>query len=353
MPKAVLHLLGTAQQEGRGIARIVSALAARIDPDKYRVHAWFLGPFGPLVEELQAAGAMARAINWFGGFQDPIGAYRFWRCLRKHDFAIVHQHSGSRAVRLMIRLSSDARKVVHIHGRISQPTSAQSVPVEARGADKVIAVSRAAALQLPTLRPIVVHAGVEVATESHSEFQAPRTTTVIGAACRLVPLKGLLDLVRAVAILRLELPDLQLEIAGSGPQREDLEKEIGRLHLANHVHLLGWQRNLRPIFRRWDILAMPSLEEGLPIAALEAMAEGLPVVATSVGGFPELIADGQTGFLVPPSNVGALTYSLRLLIFDSKLRQAMGAAGRLRVRENFSIHRMVAQIEAIYDSLAP
>ena len=96
---------------------------------------------------------------------------------------------------------------------------------------------------------------------------------------------------------------------------------------------------------------MPSLDEGLPIAVLEAMAEGLPVVATSVGGLPELIEDGHTGFLVPPSDVAALTRSLRRLIVDSRLRQAMGFAGRNRTLENFSVSRMVGEIEAIYDSL--
>ena len=98
---------------------------------------------------------------------------------------------------------------------------------------------------------------------------------------------------------------------------------------------------------------MPSLDEGLPVAILEAMAEGLPVVATSVGGVPELIEDYRTGYLVPPSDVSALTRHLRLLILDRELRQAMGAAGRERVRDHFSVDRMVAEIEAIYDSLVP
>ncbi len=160
-----------------------------------------------------------------------------------------------------------------------------------------------------------------------------------------------MDLIRAVASLHLEFPGLRLEIAGTGPQREDLEREVSRLSLAGRVRFLGWQRDLRPIFRSWDIFAMPSLDEGLPIAALEAMAEGLPVVATSVGGLPELVEDGQTGYLVPPSDVAALTKCLRLLILDPKRRQAMGAAGRERVREHFSVDRMVAEIEAIYDSL--
>lgn len=353
MPAAILHLLGTAQPEGSSIARIVAALAAGLDPDKYHVHAWFLGPSGPLVEDLQAAGASARSIEWWRGIRDPVGAYRFWCCLRHHDFAIVHQHFGARSVRRLIGLSSDARLVVHLHGRVSDPGSPSSVPIAVRGADLVVAASRAVALEIPNLKPIVVHAGVESRKEFCAENTTPRTTTVIGAACRLVPLKGLLDLIRAVASLRPEFPTLRLEIAGTGPQREDLEREAGRLGLTGSVHFLGWQRDLGPIFRSWDIFAMPSLEEGLPMAALEAMAGGLPVVATSVGGLPEIVADGQTGYLVPPSDVMALSGRLRLLILDPKRRRAMGAAGQERARHHFSVDRMVREIAAIYDSLVP
>lgn len=351
MAAAILHLLGTAQPEGRGVARIVAALAAGLDPAKYSVHAWFLGPSGPLVEELQAAGASARSISWWRGVRDPVGAYRFWCCLRNHDFAIVHQHFGTRSIRQLIGLCSDARLVVHVHGRVSEPGSASSVPVAVRGADLIIAASRAVALEIPHLKPIVVHAGVESRKQFRGEDTTPRTATVIGAACRLVPLKGLLDLIRAVALLCLEFPTLRLEIAGTGPQREDLEREAGRLGLTSGVRFLGWQRDLGPIFRSWDIFAMPTLEEGFGMAGLEAMAEGLPVVATSVGGLPEVVEDGQTGYLVPPSDVTALSGRLRLLILDPKRRQAMGAAGRERARNHFSVDRMVGEIAAIYDSL--
>ena len=333
------------------MAQIVAALAAGLDPAKYHVHAWFLGPSGPLVEDLQAAGASARSIEWWRGSRDPVGAYRFWRCLRHHDFAIVHQHFGARSVRRLIGLASDARLVVHLHGRVSDPGSSSSVPVAVRGADLVIAASRAVALEIPNLKPIVVHAGVESRKEFRAEDTTPRTSTVIGAACRLVPLKGLLDLIRAVAMLCPEFPALQLEIAGTGPQHEDLETEARRLGLSGRVRFLGWQRDLGPVFRSWDIFAIPSLEEGLPVAALEAMAEGLPVIATSVGGLPEIVEDGQTGYLVPPSDITALTRRLRMLILDPKRGRAMGAAGRERARIHFSVDRVVAQMAAIYDSL--
>ena len=224
MTKQVLHILGTAQLEGSGIARIVGALAAGLDPLKYQVHAWFLGADGPLVDELQAAGAVARWIKWGRGVREPIGAYRFWRNLLNHDFAIVHQHYGARSIRQLVRASSDARIVVHLHGRITDPIVDLRVPVSVRGADAVIAVARSVALQVPFSSPEVVYSGIVPAAESHQENRVPANTVVIGAACRLVPLKGLTTLIRAIASLRLEYPKLRLEIAGSGPQREELGK---------------------------------------------------------------------------------------------------------------------------------
>jgi glycosyltransferase involved in cell wall biosynthesis len=248
MPAAILHLLGTAEPEGTGVARIVAALAGGLDPAKYHVHAWFLGPSGPLVQDLQAAGATARSINWWRGARDPVGAYRFWCSLRKYDFAIVHQHVGARFIRRLISLSSDARLVVHLHGRVSEPGSARSVPVAVQGADVIIAVSRAVATEIPALKPIVVHAGMESLKGFHPVHS--RTIIVIGAACRLVPLKGLVDLIRAVALLKSEFPHLRLEIGnsrnwsrarGSGnggkPPRSDGSSSLSRLATGSQPYI--------------------------------------------------------------------------------------------------------------------
>lgn len=351
MPTEILHLLPSAQPEGTGVARIVAALAAGLDPSKYRVHAWFLGPSGPLVDELQAAGATARSMYWWRGIQDPIGALRFWWNLRNYDFSIVHHHFGGRFIRHLIRLSSNARIVVHLHARIPETAPASNVRIAVSGADLITAVSGAVAHQIPNQSVVVVYPGIQSRGQSDVVNTKLKTNIVVGAACRLVDIKGVSDLIRAIGELHLEFPDLELEIAGSGPEGEKLKREVLQLGLADRVRFLGWQRDLGPVFRKWDIFAMPSLTEGLPMAALEAMAEGLPVVATHVGGLPELVEDGKTGYLVPPLDVGQLCAALRILIRDPKRRQAMGTAGRDRARNNFSLDRMVKEIEAIYDSL--
>lgn len=350
MPAEILHVLGSAQLEETGPARIVAALAAGLDREKYHVHAWCLGPHGPLVEYLQAAGAAARSVDWSRGLRDPLGALRFWRCLRKHNFAIVHHHYGGRMVRQVIRTSSQARLVVHLHARISEGDSARRIPAAVQGADLVVAVSNAVARQVQYPKPIVVYSGVQTQRELNEQI-APKAALVVGAAGRLVDIKRLADLIQAVASLSPEFPDLQVEIAGDGPEREKLERLAGELNLRGRVRFLGWRTDMQPVLDSWDIFAMPSSTEGFPMAALEAMAQGLPVVASNVGGLPELVEDGRTGILFPPGDVEALAKALRILGLDAKRRREMGIAGWRRARDQFSIDRMVDQTAAIYKSL--
>jgi len=347
----ILHVLGTAQPEGTGIARIVAALAAGLDRRQYRLHAWFLGPGGALARELEAAGATVRVVGWTGGKRDPVGAWRFWKALRTHDFALVHQHAGGRSLRSLVHLASRAPIVVHAHGRISESLPEDPRPMQFRGADAVIAASRAVAERIGIAKGLqVVHAGVGTCEEPGERML--RATTVVGTACRLVPLKGLAHLIDAMALLRGDLPALRLEIAGSGPQRAALEAQVRRAGLDDRVTFLGWQGDLARVFPRWDIFCLPSLEEAFGIAALEAMAAGLPVVASAVGGLPELVDHDRTGHLVPAGNAASLARSLRQLAEDPALRAAMGAAGRRRARDLFSSERMVADISCIYERLA-
>ena len=152
-------------------------------------------------------------------------------------------------------------------------------------------------------------------------------------------------------MLSKEMPDLRLEFAGSGPAEDELRTQCRELGVAEKVTFLGWQQDLESVFRRWDVFCLPSLEEGFGLAALEAMASGLPVIATSVGGLPEIVEDGVTGCLVPPSDPRALAASLRKLLHDGALRQAMGASAHRRVTDHFSVDRMVRNVAILYDSL--
>src|SRR5690349_16349839 len=139
MPADILHILGTAQAEGAAIAHIVGALANGVDPERYRIHTWFLGPPGPLAAELELRGATVRELYWEWGARDPAGAWRFWRELRSCNFAIVHQHYGGRSVRGLAAWATRAPVIIHLHGRILESRGAVPIPLRVGGADAVIA----------------------------------------------------------------------------------------------------------------------------------------------------------------------------------------------------------------------
>ena len=351
-PINVLHLLGTAQPEGSGIATIVSALARGIDLRRFKLHAWFLESDGPLISELSEAGVDACWVDWKNGSFDPMGAFRFWHRIQSERFDIVHQHWGARSIRRLVRSGSAAKIIVHHHGRIKKQRQGEREPVAVRGADAIITVSESIAHQLLAKRVFVVYSAVSPSEHPLRTTPRPENTVVIGTACRLVEAKGVRDLIRAFAALHEEHPTIRLQIAGSGPERGPLLKEAGSRGMEQFVRFLGWRNDLRDLLNTWDIFVLPSYDEGLPIAILEAMAEGLPVISTNVGGIPEVVEHEGTGYLVEPGNSIELCAALRKLIQSPSLRSHLGQAGRTRVEARFSIKKMVADVSEIYERVA-
>jgi glycosyltransferase involved in cell wall biosynthesis len=350
MVKQVLHILGVAQPESTGMVHIVRSLAAGLDPNHYRVSALFLAGTGQLVSALNAEGTAAHAIDWQRGMLDPLGALRFWRFMRKQQYAIVHVHFGDRAVRGLARAATGARIVRHLHGRILEPKGLAPISFSCKGADAVVAVSEAVAERVIDGKPRVIYAGVAIADDAPRQSRT-ESKLVLGTAGRLVKLKGIEYLLKASARLKQEFPGLEVQIAGTGPELKELQAEVSRLGLEGRVRFLGWIEEVNSALRSWDVFVMPSLEEGFPIAALNAMAAGLPVVATTVGGIPELIVDGTSGLLVEPGDVEQLVAALGTLLRDRELRVRLGRAGFERVREHFSVLQMTRQFARLYDDL--
>ncbi len=354
MPHHVLHLLSSAKPEGgASIARLVAALAARLDPDRYKIHAWFLLEGGPLVGELEASGVQVRVVPWRGGRWDLAAAYRFWRALHSEKFALVHQHIRGRRFRILIRARGGAKIVVHHHCSTVE-TEGVRIPLPSFAADRVIAVSRSMARDVAGMAANVVYPGIPI-DKFNGAQPAPRAFAgedlIVGTACRLVPTKGLDTLIRSFGVLRKQVSTARLEIAGTGPDQDRLEAQVRASGLAERVRFLGWQENLAAIMPRWSVFALPSMDEGLPIVVLEAMASSLPVVASTCGGLPEVVEDGSTGWLVPPNDPEALAERLRRLLLNPEQRRAMGAAGRARVEQHFSLARMAAEIAHIYSEV--
>ena len=152
---------------------------------------------------------------------------------------------------------------------------------------------------------------------------------------------------RAVA----RLPAASVAIAGRGKQEEPLRRLAHELGFAERVHLLGLRDDVDTILTAADIFAQPSLSEGLPLAVLEAMSFGLPVIATRVGGIPEAVVDGETGYLVPPGDPETLAAALTRVIESADRGASMGSAGRERAAAEFSVERMTDAYRQLYHEL--
>lgn len=135
---------------------------------------------------------------------------------------------------------------------------------------------------------------------------------------------------------------------GARGRFEALATELG---IRDKVDFLGWRPDVPDVVRAVDVVALPSLNEGLPLAVLEAMACGRPVVATPVGGVAEAVEDRRTGLLIPPNEPETLAAAIGVLLDDEPLRARLGQQARLAVEERFSLPRVVTRVERLYQEL--
>jgi glycosyltransferase involved in cell wall biosynthesis len=208
---------------------------------------------------------------------------------------------------------------------------------------------------VPEDRTVTVHEGIDLErveaappARLHEELWLPHHAPLVGNVAALVPHKGQRHLVEAAALVVRQVPDARFVIAGEGELRQALERQIKEHHLEKHVLLAGFRPDVLSVHKAFDIFVMSSVTEGLGTSLLDAMACAKPVVATTAGGIPEVVADGETGLLVPPRDHHALAEALVRLLNDAALRQRLGRAGLARVREHFTAERMVRETLAVY-----
>ena len=205
----------------------------------------------------------------------------------------------------------------------------------------------------------VVANGVDIAAidaarpgdEMRRELGLPADAPVIGLVGRLDHWgKGHKELFAAMARLTARYP-VQALIVGGGRREAEIKQAAIDLGLADAVHFLGSRRDVPDLLHAMDIFVLPSYSEGLSLALMEAMAAGLAVVASAVGGNPELVADAETGLLIPPKDAEALAVALERLLADPTEAKAMGEKARQRVEENYSLDRLGREINEIYGEL--
>jgi len=302
------------------------------------------------------------------GEVDLSAAWRLSRVIKRLAPDVIHAHEPhavAMASTALSILSQAPRPLLLASRRIVSPVAKNSFSrwkysqIDCFIANSVAIRERLAAEGIPRGKVTIVHEGVDVeriirmpAANVHAEFYLPTHAPVVGNVAALVPHKGHHHLIEAAALVIREVPDARFVIVGDGELREMLERQIRDKHLERHIFLAGFRADARELTKGFDIFALSSIVEGMCAALIDAMAASKPAVATDAGAVSEVMVDGDTGFLVPPRDHVEMAARLVTLLKDAGLRSRMGGAALARVREMFTVARMVEETAAVYARLA-
>jgi L-malate glycosyltransferase len=210
---------------------------------------------------------------------------------------------------------------------------------------------------VPSEKLLTIHGGIDlvkfslrgVGLDMRRQWGVPQDAFLIGIVARLHSSndKGHLDLLRMLA-MRPQAVSWHLAIIGSGKAQKGLEMMTRSLGIADRVHFAGHILDVPSALEAVDAVALPSYAETLGLSLAEAMAMSKPVVAYDVGGIPEVVEDGRTGFLVPAGDIDGLAEKLDAICCDPDLARQLGQRARERVEECFDIERMVDGVEEVY-----
>jgi len=360
----VLEVLATLKPAGA--ERIAVTLACELD--KARFETAMLSLYDPIpggLEPLLAeAGVPVRHLGKRRGF-DPRMFGRLLRVLREWRPHIVHTHSYVQRYTFPAALVAPVRCMVHTVHNLAQREVDRPGRLLHRLAFRLgvtpVAIAgpvRQSMREEYGLDPVLIPNGIDVSRYSRPEArQAWRAAhgfragdVLIASVARLEPQKNPLGLIEAFARAFAARSDVHLLLAGDGSLAAQSRSLAERLGAARTVHFLGARSDVPELLSASDLFVLASLWEGSPLAVMEAMAAGLPVAATAVGGVPELVADRQTGRLVPPGDVTALSHSLADLAVDPVARRQLGEAAAEHAMR-FDARFMVASYAALFEKL--
>ncbi|RJR38643.1 MAG: glycosyltransferase [Deltaproteobacteria bacterium] len=206
------------------------------------------------------------------------------------------------------------------------------------------------ACKIPLDRITVIPNGVDT-DFFQPEGPAAGRKPVILCVARLAPVKDHATLIRAFGLVLRDHPEAELWLVGDGPLEQTLRESVKQTLPPGRVRFLPGRPDVRPLLEEAALLVLSSRQEAFPNVILEAMAMGLPVAATEVGGIPEMVFHGETGWLAPPGNPPALAAAMSQLLGDPETRLAFGRAARQRVERHFSLATMVRGHEEVFEKL--
>lgn len=323
------------------------------------------GEFG---REIEDAGAEVVCLSKLGHRFDRSIIKDLCGVIMEREVTIVrtHQYHANFYGRLAARKAKVPCVVASVHNIYTRDRKFHRRLMNrylARFTDRIVAVSEAVKKdilrydRIPAEKITVIRNGVDFerfiradGKRVRGEYHIAQATLVIGTVSRLTAQKGHRNLLEAVSSLRSEFP-LKLLVVGDGPLRGELERHASRLGLADEVVFTGMRRDVPDLIAAMDIIVLPSLWEGLPNVLLEAFASGRSVIASDIPPFREVIVSPKLGILVPPEDNNALAESIRRLVRDSPLREAMGRAAAEKAASCFSIKKTVSTYTALFEEI--
>ena len=321
-------------------------------------------PSFPIVEIPE----MVREIS---PFKDLKALSRLREYFKREKFDVVHTHSSKAGIigRIAARQAGVPVIVHTVHG---QAFHAYEKPLKkrlyiaaewlaAKYCDKIYAVAQAMIDQCveakvaPREKYMVVYSGMDTAAfanarrdpELRKNLGIPENAKVVATVARLFPMKGYEEMLPAAARLAEEFPDLHFLPVGDGPMFDELQKQIAELGLTERFRFAGLvpPHKVCDYIAQADLLWHLSLHEGLPRAVVQALAVGIPAIGYKLDGTPEVVLNGETGFVTAPQDVDAVVKHSSELLSDAELRQKMGKNGRNLVIERFAWRRMADILE--------
>lgn len=377
-PVRVLHVIRPA--EG-GMKGHLLTLTAGLKKSGYEIEV-ACPEDSSLAREIKAQGLVVHDINLVGPLS-PVWDYRcivqLHKILQRGRYDIIHFHGAKAGLvgRIAALAARCPRTVLTAHNFIIY----EEVPLAkkilfrcgekllSRVTTRIITVSEALKADLINNYRInselitPVYNGIDTAKYTghrdrpaiKNEWGISQAKYVLGTAARMAPQKGLHYLLEAVALINKLDPgragEIACVVAGDGPLRAELEKLAGQLGLADQVIFPGFIDDMPGFLYCLDVFIIPSIAEGLSITTIEAMAAGLPVVASRVGGLPELVSEGVTGYLVEPRNPLELAQAILKILGQPELAKGMGEKAREMAWRRFSTEAMINETCQVYDQV--
>lgn len=343
---------------------MINNLAASLDPQRYRAILCLFRP-GWLQERSESCGIRTFVLPTHG-MTDWRWAIQFKRLLRQERVDLIHAHEFDANVQgTFVAALSGIPLVATVHGKnyywerlrrrlayrwVSRRATMVAVSEDLkRFIVEKVGISSSCVKVLYNGVGLLPQCDPSEVDECRKELSLPGDHQIVGVVGNLYPVKGHQYLIEAIPAVLKECPNTSFVFAGRGQLESELKAQVHRLGLEGKVFFLGLRQDIPRILAMLDVFVLPSLSEGLSMAILEAMIVGKPVVATRVGGNPELVLDGETGFLVPPRDSQALVSSLVGLLTDKQRATQFAEKGKRRAEGQFSLQTMVCAYQSLYD----